>query len=208
MFCSTSSTPIGRLRTSSTTKAPISCTIEGCTPSEGSSSSSSSGRSPAPGRSPASPAAARECRRAGAHARAGTGSARRPPPARTSRTGIDELAHAQIVEHGHVREDLAPLRHIAHAAPRRLSAASPVTSSPLKLMPPRRGRSRPMMPRISVLLPTPLRPSTPTILAGPDLDAHTLQHVARGVTGGQILTSSSAAIRPAPDRCCARPGAP
>ena len=57
-----------------------------------------------------------------------------------------------------------------------------------------------MMPRISVLLPTPLRPSAHD-LAGPDLDAHTLEHVARGVTGGQILTSSSAAIKPAPDRC-------
>jgi len=38
-------------------------------------------------------------------------------------------------------------------------------SSPRKRMAPLRARRRPMMLRMSVLLPTPLRPSTPTISA-------------------------------------------
>ena len=107
-----------------------------------------------------------------------------------------------------MRKDLAPLRHVADAAAR---AAVGALAGDVLALEADRGRSAPAGGRsavfISVLLPTPLRPSTPTISPARDLDADALQHVAGRLAGAQVLGGEERApsLRPFPDRCGGRP---
>ena len=171
-------------------KSPISCTIEGCTPSLGSSSSSSVGAvDERAGDGQHLLLAARQ--RAAALARA---LAQEREPAidlvereRCRAAALTNRPMRRLSMHRHMREDLAALRHVADAAPRpRGRRSRAVTSSPLKRICPLRAGSRPISVRISVLLPTPLRPSTPTTSPGATSTVDALQHVAGGIAGPQV----------------------
>ena len=85
-----------------------------------------------------------------------SGSVRRP---------LRSQAHAQILLDGEIREDLAPLWHVADAEPRARSRASGRTiSCPSNFKLPERDGRRPMITLSSVVLPTPLRPMRHTQL--------------------------------------------
>ena len=68
----------------------------------------------------------------------------------------------EIFAHGQLGEDAAVLRHEADAGARDPMGGQPVMSVPFQSTWPADGGVRPMMARMVVVLPTPLRPSRQT----------------------------------------------
>ena len=87
--------------------------------------------------------------------------ARTPSPRSPLRDFGRESAEHQILAHREARQDAAPLRHVADAGLGPLMGAQRRDVGAVEREPAGRSRSiRPRMLRSSVVLPTPLRPST------------------------------------------------
>ena len=105
--------------------------------------------------------------------------------------GAGEGAHQDILADREIRDDLAALRHVADAgagaAEGRILADVSSVEADLAL----RIRSvRPMIVLNSVVLPTPLRPSTAMIFPDRYVQAHRVQNVAAIIELSTLVSSS------------------
>ena len=86
-----------------------------------------------------------------------------------------------------------------------VSGARPATGSPNRLIAPRRGRRKPMMVAMQVVLPAPLRPSRPSRRAGLQREADAVQHVAVAVIGIDVADAQRLTRQGTPPWCADRP---
>ena len=80
--------------------------------------------------------------------------------------GLRREAELQVLLDGEPRKDLAALRHVAEPRRARACGGSVVMSAPSKRIAPERAGRRPVRHFSSVVLPTPLRPSS--VVTAPD----------------------------------------